>query len=109
MSACRIPFVCLMRRFLFVRVKLLEAWRAAEKAEGKGKTKGLKVTAGCCLLDFVLLLALSPFLRFVCAGCLRLCSCLAWSGRRPAFFGVPGRTCDPQHTQQYPAPRFTLG
>lgn len=29
--------------FCFVRVKLLEAWRAAEKAEGKGKTKGLKV------------------------------------------------------------------
>lgn len=26
------------------RVKLLEAWRAAEKAEGKGKTKGLKVS-----------------------------------------------------------------
>lgn len=25
-------------------MKLLEAWRAAEKAEGKGKTKGLKVT-----------------------------------------------------------------
>ncbi|CAM9707427.1 unnamed protein product, partial [Ectocarpus sp. 4 AP-2014] len=28
------------------RVKLLEAWRAAEKAEGKGKTRGLKEVEG---------------------------------------------------------------
>jgi len=49
-------------------VKLLEAWRAAEKAEGKGKTKGLKVTAAAAAICQILLLALSPrfSLHLVC-------------------------------------------
>lgn len=52
------------------RVKLLEAWRGAEKAEGKGKTKGLKVNGldwlGRCLdVD-------SAFLQLLCFVCFPL-------------------------------------